>query len=142
MPSAGHRVSEHSHLCSIADALAWPGGRAQRRATPCPPAEDRRRSPSVIRSADLCAAEYSSSTAYELAVAESTITTRSGAPARLPLTSEGLLRRPLPAQRSVGALFDSFRVGAGREFDDAEGACLDVEDGQVGDYAGPRGPNR
>ena len=27
------------------------------------------------------------------------------------------------------------RVGAGREFDDAEGACLDVEDGQVGDYA-------
>lgn len=45
------------------------------------------------------------------------------------------MRRPLPAQRSVGALFDSFRVGAGREFDDAGGACLDVEDGQVGDYA-------
>jgi hypothetical protein len=33
------------------------------------------------------------------------------------------------AQRSVGALFASFRIGAGREFDDATGVCLKVEDG-------------
>ena len=45
------------------------------------------------------------------------------------------MRGPLPARRSVGALFDRFRVGAGREFDDAEGTCLNIEDGQVGDYA-------
>jgi hypothetical protein len=47
----------------------------------------------------------------------------------LPLTSEGPFAPSLPAQRSVGALFDSFRVGAGREFDDAAGVCLKVEDG-------------
>lgn len=41
----------------------------------------------------------------------------------------------MPAQRSVGALIDGFPVGAGCEFHDAEGACLDVEDGQVGDEA-------
>ena len=50
----------------------------------------------------------------------------------LPPASEGRFAPSLPAQRSVGALFDSFRIGAGREFDDAAGVCLRVEEGPAG----------